>query len=167
MDAVSTPFSLDAAQVRHYWQELSPELASIFDAIESHENWVADKQSEDIAARVVRFGRRLGEYGDPAVLLEANRSDLLIIFCYLSTSKSLRLLDYLQGFDGLGSQVIQYLFTVHSDELKEAGASQKLIELLGIRLKTVMQVPYLRGLFNPQRVEEFLIAIRSHTEEVG
>jgi len=162
---VDEPLSLLDSDVRAYWHELSPELAELFDALESKETWVADKRSSDVSDRIVRFGKRLGNCVDPDVLLDANRSDLLVFFCFLSSSKAIRLLDYLRGFDDLGTRVLEYLFEIHEAELLQAGASPKLINLLALRLGTVMTAPYLRSLINPARVDRFLAAVQQVHEE--
>ncbi len=159
--------SLEPAILQQYWQEVSPELGELFSLLETHESWVADKKSEEIEKRLIRFGQKVDELSDPSVLLLASRSDLLVFFCYLSSSKAMRLLDHLESHPasvGLGSKLIEHLFSIHEKELAEIGASPQLIDLLAARFEVVLRAPYLRELFRPERIHNFVEALRNYHE---
>ncbi|EPU1979358.1 hypothetical protein ACVVI9_004766 [Escherichia coli] len=159
--------SLEPAILQQYWQDVSQELGELFSLLETHESWVADKKSGEIENRLIQFGKKVDELSDPSVLLTASRSDLLVFFCYLSSSKAMRLLDYLESHTmsrGLGNKLLEHLFGVHEQELAEIGASPQLIELLAARLEMVLRAPYLREIFRPERIHSFANALRVYHE---
>lgn len=160
-------FSLDTDQVRTFWQTASPELAAIFEALEARENWVVDVQYEDIAHRLILFGERLKHQSEPAVLLEADRNDLLVFLVFITTSKSFRFIDYLNGFEQLGDRLLERVLSTSmvASNIDDA----YLVRALTERLQIAITASYCRKIINTERINQFIEAVREyrHYQEEG
>ena len=133
---------LSTDAIRSYWMENSPELAQLFDELETSESWVIDKFPE-IEGRLIRFGKLVSAISDPAVLLRANHDDLLFLLVYISTSKAMRILEWLDEKQ-LGQPIIELLLKEDAQGIYQNVSDQVLAKTLVQRLSVARNTLFMR-----------------------
>lgn len=156
---------LSADAIRSYWMENSPELAQLFDELETSESWVIDKYPE-IEGRLIRFGKLVSAISDPAVLLRANHDDLLFLLVYISTSKAMRILEWLDEKQ-LGQPIIELLLKEDAQGIYQNVSDQVLAKTLVQRLSVARNTLFMRELLSPSMMTTILNATLRSAQKRG
>ncbi|MBB3923842.1 hypothetical protein [Xanthomonas arboricola] len=157
---------LDAEVVMQHWHQAAPGLAELLVRIELTEDWTVDR-SPVFADKIVQFGKSLSRPGAVGALQAADRLQLLFFLVYISTSKAVRLLQWLDDeHDGLGSILLNHLLSSEGDAQIRAGIrSEQLVRTLLHRMRILQNQPYFRSVFDPQKLNRVAQAIRQQSEE--
>lgn len=156
---------LSTDAIRSYWMENSPELAQLFDELETSESWVIDKFPE-IEGRLIRFGKLVSAISDPAVLLRANHDDLLFLLVYISTSKAMRILEWLDEKQ-LGQPIIELLLKEDAQGIYQNVSDQVLAKTLVQRLSVARNTLFMRELLSPSMMSTILNATLRSAQKRG
>ena len=156
---------LSAEAIRSYWMENSPELAQLFDELETSESWVIDKFPE-IEGRLIRFGKLVSAISEPAVLLKANHDDLLFLLVYISTSKAMRILEWLDEKE-LGQPIIELLLKEDAQGIYQNVTDQVLAKTLVQRLSVARNTLFMRELLSPSMMTTILNATIRSSQKRG
>ncbi len=156
---------LSTDAIRSYWMENSPELAQLFDELETSESWVIDKFPE-IEGRLIRFGKLVSAISDPAVLLRANHDDLLFLLVYISTSKAMRILEWLDEKQ-LGQPIIELLLKEDAQGIYQNVSDQVLAKTLVQRLSVARNTLFMRELLSPSMMTTILNATLRSAQKRG
>lgn len=156
---------LSTDAIRSYWMENSPELAQLFDELETSESWVIDKYPE-IEGRLIRFGKLVSAISDPAVLLRANHDDLLFLLVYISTSKAMRILEWLDEKQ-LGQPIIELLLKEDAQGIYHNVSDQVLAKTLVQRLSVARNTLFMRELLSPSMMTTILNATLRSAQKRG
>ena len=156
---------LSTDAIRSYWKENSPELAQLFDELETSESWVIDKFPE-IEGRLIRFGKLVSAISDPAVLLRANHDDLLFLLVYISTSKAMRILEWLDEKQ-LGQPIIELLLKEDAQGIYQNVSDQVLAKTLVQRLSVARNTLFMRELLSPSMMTTILNATLRSAQKRG
>jgi hypothetical protein len=156
---------LSTDAIRSYWMENSPELAQLFDELETSESWVIDKYPE-IEGRLIRFGKLVSAISDPAVLLRANHDDLLFLLVYISTSKAMRILEWLDEKQ-LGQPIIELLLKEDAQGIYQNVSDQVLAKTLVQRLSVARNTLFMRELLSPSMMTTILNATLRSAQKRG
>ena len=156
---------LSTDAIRSYWMENSPELAQLFDELETSESWVIDKFPE-IEGRLIRFGKLVSAISDPAVLLRANHDDLLFLLVYISTSKAMRILEWLDEKQ-LGQPIIELLLKEDAQGIYQNVSDQVLAKTLVERLSVARNTLFMRELLSPSMMTTILNATLRSAQKRG
>lgn len=156
---------LDAEVVRQHWRQAAPGLAELLDRIELAEDWTVDG-SPVYAEKVVQLGKSLSQPGAVLALEEADRHQLLFFLVYISTSKAVRLLQWLDDeHAGMGSALLDQLIAGDGQRVRSGVQSDQLAQTLVQRMRILQNQPYFRSVFDPQKLGRLAQAIRQHREE--
>ncbi|MGX9960653.1 type IVB secretion system protein IcmW [Xanthomonas euvesicatoria] len=156
---------LESEVVREHWRQAAPGLAELFDRIHLTEDWTLDG-SPEIAAKIVRLGLSLSQPGAADALEGADRHRLLFFLVYISTSKAIRLLEWLDEHHGqLGSAMLESLLRADGQHIRAGIHSEQLTKTLVHRLRILRNQPYFRTLLDPLKIDRISAAIRLHQEE--
>jgi len=157
--------SLSNESVHEHWQQISPELASLFASIEKTEDWTLDN-NPDIAERLMRFGLRLSDRKAASRIADADKNELLFFLVYISSSKAFRLVQWMDEMqDGLGSRLLGNLL-----EQDGAGVFSNVVDpmLAGTmvqRLRVIQNTPFLQRLLSPSLLDSLVRAIDNYRDE--
>lgn len=156
---------LSTDAIRSYWKENSPELAQLFDELETSESWVIDKYP-DIEGRLIRFGKMVSAISDPTVLLRADHDDLLFLLVYISTSKAMRILEWLDEKQ-LGQPIIELLLKEDALGVYQNISDQVLAKTLVQRLSVARNTLFMRELLSPSMMTTILNATLRSAQKRG
>lgn len=139
---MSEKLNLNKSAVNLYWKSKNPKIQKILSMMESVEPWVVD-DVESIAKDLIMLGKRLNDA--KANQLSKNSDEITMIMTYVFSSKSIRLLNWLdENYPGLS---FYYVMEARQKEDWEAG------RLLLDRLKTIKSVSLLSDVFAPMRTK--------------
>ena len=140
---------LSTSAIRQYWLNQSPELAALFDEIETRETWVADHDPY-IEQRLMSFGKMLSE-NDPSRLLQAGTDDLLFFLVYITTSRSMRILEWLDlEYPEVSGQLHALLLSDNGSGVYVNVTNQVLAKTLVQRLSVARNTLYFRQILSPR-----------------
>lgn len=132
--------NLNKSSVDFYWKTKDPRMLKILNMMESVEPWVVD-DVESVAKELVNFGKILSNVKTGQ--LSRHSDEVTLLMTYIFSSKSLRLLNWLDdNYPGLS---FHYVMEARQREDWEAG------KLLLDRLKTIKTLSLLGLIFTPMR----------------
>lgn len=132
--------NLNKSSVDFYWKTKDPRMLKILNMMESVEPWVVD-DVESVAKELVNFGKTLSNVKTGQ--LSRHSDEVTLLMTYIFSSKSLRLLNWLDdNYPGLS---FHYVMEARQREDWEAG------KLLLDRLKTIKTLSLLGLIFTPMR----------------
>ncbi len=132
--------NLNKRAVNFHWKSQDPRMLKILSMMEAVEPWVVD-DVEFVAKDLVEFGKKLGNAKSPQ--LSKNSEEITLIMAYIFSSKSLRLLNWIdENYPGLS---FHYVMEARHKEDWEPG------RLLLDRLKTIKTLSLLGLIFSPMR----------------
>lgn len=157
--------SLTTENVRDYWQQMSPDLGTLFESIERTEDWTLDS-NPDIADRLTRLGLKLADPDAARRLAGADKNEFLFFLVYISSSKALRLIQWMDtAQNGLGTLCLNTLL-----ERDQEGAFANVLDpmLAGTmvqRLRVIQNTPFFKKLLDPSMLDSIARAIGNYQEE--
>ncbi len=157
--------NLATEEVREYWGRESPELGRLLLDIERTEDWTLDGHPE-IGDRLVRLGVKLADPAAVAKLAAADRNDLLFFLVYISSSKAMRLISWMdETQNGMGTRLLAVLL-----DQDEHGAFFNVVDplLAGTlvqRLRVIRNTPFFEKILNPSLLDSIMRAIDNYREE--
>lgn len=154
---------LSFGQLLEFWRSFDPELAQLVVTMDRSESWTLDRDPA-IGERLVELGRRLTGERQALALAGANRDDLLLFFAYISTSRALRVIHWMDEMGGHGSALVERLLR-QDDDLTSVIPVAPLRELLTHRMRVISNTPYFMKLFAPERLLGLHRAIRQYRED--
>lgn len=132
--------NLNKRAVNFHWKSQDPRMLKILSMMEAVEPWVVD-EVEFVAKDLVEFGKKLVKAKSPQ--LSKNSEEITLIMAYIFSSKSLRLLNWIdENYPGLS---FHYVMEARHKEDWEPG------RLLLDRLKTIKTLSLLGLIFSPMR----------------
>ncbi|MGH3977103.1 MAG: hypothetical protein ACRDS9_27880 [Pseudonocardiaceae bacterium] len=155
--------SLDSDTLLSFWRRFDPELAELVSVMDRAEGWTLDRNPA-VAERLIRLGQRITGEREAKVLVSAEREDLLLFLAYISTSRALRVIHWLDEVGGYGSALVDRLLHEHA-EVTAAVPEASLRELLTHRLRVISNTPFFTKLFAPERLQGLGRAIHRHRQE--
>ncbi|KAF1702986.1 type IVB secretion system protein IcmW [Pseudoxanthomonas kaohsiungensis] len=157
---------LDANTVRQHWLEASPGLAELLDHIERTEDWTVDG-SPAIGRRLVELGVALNRPGAARALEALDRDRLLFLLVYISSSKALRLLQWLDNAHaGMGTRLLTALLEDGARAVSQL-QHEALVQTMIQRLRIIQNTPFLNSVFDPTTLGQLERVIRQHNEDVS
>lgn len=157
--------SLSTDGVREHWQEVAPELADLLATIERTEDWTLDN-NPDIAKRLTQFGLRLSDPSATLRLAEADKNELLFFLVYISSSKALRLVQWMdQAQEGLGSKLLNLLLAQDGAGVFANVADPMLAGTMIQRLRIVQNMPYFQQILSSSLLDSVVRAIANYRDE--
>lgn len=148
-----------------FWRGFDPALASLIARMDQAEPWTLD-QDPAIGERLVGLGRRLTSEHQAIALAGADRESLLLFFAYISTSRALRVIHWMDQLGGHGVQLVERLLQQPA-EVASVIPLEPLRDLLTHRLRVISNTPYVAKLFAPERLHRLQRAIRQYKEETS
>lgn len=137
---MSEKLNLNKNAVDFYWKAQDPRMLKILSMMESVEPWVVD-DVESVARELVDFGKKISQA--KTTQLSKTSEEITIVMTYIFSSKSMRLLNWLdENFPGLS---FHYVMEARHREDWEPG------KLLLDRLKTIKTLSLLGLIFSPMR----------------
>lgn len=146
-----------------FWRGFDPALAELVARMDRAEPWTLD-QEPAIAARLIALGQRLSSERHAIALASADRESLLLFFAYISTSRALRVIHWMDEIGGHGAQLVERLLR-QPDDVASVIPVAPLRELLTHRLRVISNTPYFEKLFAPARLQGLQRAIRQYKQE--
>lgn len=138
--AMSEKLNLNKNAVDFYWKSQDPRMLKILSMMEQVEPWVVD-DIQSVAKELVEFGKKIGKAKTNK--LTDTSKEITVVMTYIFSSKSMRLLNWLdENYPGLS---FHYIMEARHDEDWEAG------RLLLDRLKTIKTLSLLSLIFSPMR----------------
>lgn len=156
--------SLDTATLVGYWRRFDPELADLVGVMDRAEAWTLDDHPE-VAQRLVRLGQRLDGVAQARALAGADRRDALLFLAYISTSRAIRVIQWMDEQGGYGSALVERLLQATSD-VDAMVPEAALRQLLARRLHVFNNTPYFCKLFATARLKSLANAIHSYRQEI-
>jgi len=157
--------SLTPDSVREFWVSQSPELAELLISIERTEDWTVDSHP-DIAERLAQLGLLLSDPQATARLEGADKNDLLFFLVYISSSKALRLIKWMDDTHaGLGSRLLSALLEQNGSGVFANVADPMLAGTLIQRLRVIQNSPFFEKLLSPALLDSIVRAIDSYRDE--
>lgn len=137
---MSDKLNLNKKAVDFYWKGKDPRMLKILTMMEAVEPWVVD-DVESVSKELVDFGKKISQA--KTTQLSKNAEDIIVVMTYIFSSRSMRLLNWIdESFPGLS---FHYVMEARSKEDWEAG------RLLLDRLKTIKTLSLLALIFSPMR----------------
>lgn len=140
LDALNDHLILLDTYVQDYWTKRDRRLSRILRVMDNVEYWVLEDE-EDFAQGINRLGRHMS-MAEPEQL-EKVSDQLVIVLAYMSSSKAIRLINWLEEHH---PDVFQRL--VHRLPSHERSKAAK---LLSTRLRVLQSLDLISKVFNPQR----------------
>lgn len=132
--------NLNKSSVNFHWKSQDPRMLKILSMMEAVEPWVVD-DVEIVAKELVDFGKKIGNA--KSAQLSKTSEEITLVMAYIFSSKSLRLLNWLdENYPGLS---FHYVMEARHQEDWEPG------KLLLDRLKTIKTLSLLGLIFSPMR----------------
>lgn len=132
--------NLGKSNVDFYWKNKDPRMLKILTKMEQVEPWIVDNVPE-VARQLVNFGKKIATIDSQK--LSRHHEEITVIMTYIFSSKSMRLLNWLDdNFPGLS---FHYVMEARQRENWEPG------KLLLDRLKTISTLSLLNQIFAPMR----------------
>lgn len=156
--------SLDTATLVGHWRRFDPELADLVAVMDRAEAWTLDDHP-DVARRLVRLGQRLGGEEQARALASADRRDALLFLAYISTSRAIRVIQWMDEQGGYGSALVERLLQVPAD-VDAMVPEAELRQLLARRLHVFNNTPFFCKLFAAARLKSLSNAIHSYRQEI-
>lgn len=154
---------LSPGELLAFWRSYDPSLAELVATMDRAEPWTLDGDAA-IGARLVELGRRLTGERQAKALAGADREDLLLFFAYISTSRALRVIHWMDEMGGHGSALVERLLQ-QGDDVTAVIPLEPLRDLLTHRLRVISNTPYFVKLFAPERLLGLQRAIRQYRGE--
>ena len=155
---------LDTDTLVSFWRRFDPGLAELIAVMDRAEAWTLDNDPA-VAERLLRLGHRLTDEHQAKVLVSAERKDLLLFLAYISTSRALRVIHWLDEQGGYGSALVERLVQ-DRDDVAAVVTEAPLRELLTHRLRVISNTPFFTKLFAPERLKGLGRAINRYRQEV-
>ncbi|MCD0260741.1 hypothetical protein [Xanthomonas campestris] len=149
-----------------FWRSYDPGLGDLVSVMDRAENWTVDREPH-LGERLVALGRRMTGPEQARAFVSADVPDLLLFLAYISTSRALRVIHWLDEQDEYhqyGSTVVQRLLDAPG-HLEGAIALSPLRDLLALRLRVISNTPYFTKLFAPERLAGLGAAITRYRQE--
>ena len=132
--------NLNKKSVDFYWKSLNPRMIKILSRMESVEPWVVD-DVESVARELVDFGKKISKVN--VSQLSQSSEEITTIMTYIFSSKSMRLLNWLD--ENFPSLSFHYVMEARHRDDWESG------KLLLDRLKTIKTLSLLGFVFSSRR----------------
>lgn len=156
--------SLSTESVRDHWQQVAPELADLLETIERTEDWTVDT-NPDIADRLTRFGLRLSDPAAAVRLAEADKNELLFFLVYISSSKALRIIEWMDHTqDALGTKLLNTLLAQDGAGVFANVADPMLAGTMIQRMRVIQNTPFFQKLLAPSMLDSIHRAIDNYRE---
>lgn len=155
---------LQSASLAGFWKQFDPELASLISDMDQAEDWTLDREPE-LGSRLVRLGHRLATARDAQALASAPLDDLRLFFGHISTSRYLRVIQWMDEMGGLGTLLVERLLHAPTD-LDRAVPDEHLRKVLHHRLQVISNTQHFTSLFAPERLKRLERAIRRYRQEI-
>jgi len=157
--------SLTTENVHDYWQQMSPDLGTLFESIEKTEDWTLDS-NPDIADRLTRLGLKLADPEAARRLAEADKNEFLFFLVYISSSKALRVIQWMDtAQNGLGTQCLNTLLERDNEGSFANVLDPMLAGTMVQRLRVIQNTPFFKKLLDPSMLESIARAIGNYQEE--
>lgn len=157
--------SLSTDNVHEYWQQVSPELGQLFESIERTEDWTLDSDP-DVGERLSRMGLRLADPEATRRLAGADKNELLFFLVYISSSKALRLIQWMDtAQSGLGTQCLNALLARDQEGAFANVLDPMLASTMIQRLRVIQNTPFFKKLLDPAMLDSIARAIGNYQEE--
>jgi hypothetical protein len=159
-------FDLETDVVYAHWEGLSPELGTLFRAVEQTENWTVDRNPA-VAERLRNFCHLLDQPGQAARLAEARFDDLAFLLVHLSSSKAFRVVSWLdEQHNQLGSRILAQLLRQDVAGVYFNISEPLFARVLVQRLQVIQNIPYFKQLLDPALLRSIQGAVDAHREEM-
>lgn len=157
--------SLSTEGVRDHWQQIAPELADLLVTIEKTEDWTLDS-NPDIADRLTQFGLRLSDPAATQRLASADRNELLFFLVYVSSSKALRIIQWMdETQDGMGTKLLNLLLEQDGAGVFAHVADPMLAGTMIQRLRVIQNTPFFQQLLKSSLLDSIVRAIENYRDE--
>lgn len=152
--------NLRTSVVQDFWRNRDERIARILGYMENVENWMVDDQEAVIGA-LTKLAQRIDKSNGK--LLSSRTDALLDIMAYMSSSRAMRLLEWLDSrfHNELALQLVERATSRHDDPRAQ---------LLLDRLQTLRSLALLGRIFSPSRtrlVSEVLRANEARSHEAA
>lgn len=137
---MSDNLKLNKNAVDFHWKSQDPRMYKILTAMEAVEPWVVD-DVESVARELVEFGKKISKAHTSQ--LSKTSEEITIIMTYIFSSKSMRILNWLD--DNSPGLSFHYVMEARHRSDWEPG------RLLLDRLKTIKTLSLLSHIFSPMR----------------
>lgn len=153
-DLVTDRLILLDTYVADFWAKKDKRLSRIFKVMDNVEYWVMEDE-EDFAKGINELGRYLTDASKDS--LEEGGELLITILAYMSSSKAMRLLNWLENAH---PEVFQKYLKMISDHERPKAA-----KLLGSRLRILQSLDLISKVFNQQRSQRIAQWLRMHMSQ--
>lgn len=137
---MSEKLNLNKNAVDFYWKNKDQRMLKILSMMEAVEPWVVD-DIESVSRELIEFGKKISQA--KTTQLSKHAEDIIIVMTYIFSSRSMRLLNWLdENYPGLS---FHYVMEARHKEDWEPG------KLLLDRLKTIKTLSLLSLIFSPIR----------------
>ncbi|MCC8799133.1 hypothetical protein Q6A26_04085 [Xanthomonas euvesicatoria pv. eucalypti] len=162
--------ALDLApqELVEFWRSYDPELGELVSVMDRAESWTVDRDPT-VTERLISLGRRMNGPEQARAFVSADVQDLLLFLAYISTSRALRVIHWLDEQDEYqqyGSSLVERLLDAPG-HLAEAIPTPPLRDLLAHRLRVISNTPYFTKLFAPERLSGLGAAITRYRQEAA
>lgn len=154
MDNINDRLILLDTYVGEFWNKKDRRLSRMLNVMDNVEFWVME-DDEDFSKKIGELGRYLTD-AEPEMIEEGG--DLLIsVMAYMSASKSIRLLNWLELNHPEVFQKILLMTSSHK--------MPKAAKLLGSRLRVLQRLDLISKVFNQQRSQKITQWLKAHMSQ--
>lgn len=134
------PPNLGKSAVQRYWEGRDRRMGKVLQVMENVEDWVVD-DVESVARELVNLGRQMSTASKRKLTRHAQ--DLMMVMAYISCSKALRLLNWLdEVYPGL-----TFHYAMEARQIDNEDAPKLMLD----RLRTMNNLGLLSKVFAPAR----------------
>jgi hypothetical protein len=136
--------------VKEFWEKKDKRLSRVLSAMDNVEFWVFEEE-EGFAQGVNRIGRYMSEASPEKI--EQVIDNLVVLMAYMSSSKSMRMLNWIEENH---PQIFQKMMARLPQHFKPKAAG-----LLGARMRVMNNLELMGRVFNPQRSQRISAWLKS------